>query len=304
MKEIIRITVGLTISCLIAALVMGSVFAITDKAKKHNEHQNVQDTMLGLLGYGKSNPAPSDLKFHTVYRYVMEKGDNKNLGYLVPVNRQGQQGYALVLIDLQGKFAGLFDLDLSSESAAQVSERNTALRSVLKSPMTFTYEDSTIIAELGKKRLAYLLPGEFPGFKTFIKVMLALDPSFMVIGLDIMEDEEDPGLGAEIGQDYFKNQFQGKSFEVVNKLKVIKEPLPQEYKMYLERKEPNKKTMPEEEIKEIQKKYKDQDIYAITGATISSRCVTDGVKNIARRFAYRLNILDDVLSGQKVPVAF
>ena len=52
MKQILRITIGLTISCLFAALVMGSVFTLTDKAKRHNEHQNVQDTMLELLGYG------------------------------------------------------------------------------------------------------------------------------------------------------------------------------------------------------------------------------------------------------------
>jgi len=40
MNQIIRITFGLTISCLIAAIFMGSVFIVTDKAKKHNEHLN------------------------------------------------------------------------------------------------------------------------------------------------------------------------------------------------------------------------------------------------------------------------
>jgi electron transport complex protein RnfG len=31
-----------------AALVMGTAFIFTDKAKKHNEHVNVQTTMLSL----------------------------------------------------------------------------------------------------------------------------------------------------------------------------------------------------------------------------------------------------------------
>ena len=42
--------------------------------------------------------------------------------------------------------------------------------------------------------------------------MLALDPQFSLLGLEILEHEEDPGLGAEIEQDYFRNQFKGKSF--------------------------------------------------------------------------------------------
>ena len=50
MKEIMRITIALTVSCLIAAAVMGLAFVVTAKAKKHNEHMNVQQTMLELLG--------------------------------------------------------------------------------------------------------------------------------------------------------------------------------------------------------------------------------------------------------------
>ena len=74
MKEIIRITLGLTVSCLVAAFVMGTVFAVTDRAKKHNEHLNVQETMFGLLGYSKSRPAPSQLKLFTIYRYSIDVG--------------------------------------------------------------------------------------------------------------------------------------------------------------------------------------------------------------------------------------
>ena len=104
MKEIIRIVISLTISCIIAAFVMGTVFAITDKAKKHNEHQDVQDTMLGLLGYSKANPAPSDLKLFTMYRYIIEDDKTKNLGYMVPVAGEDKEGYELLVINLRGEF--------------------------------------------------------------------------------------------------------------------------------------------------------------------------------------------------------
>jgi electron transport complex protein RnfG len=304
MKQILRITVGLTISCLIAAIVMGSVFTVTDTAKKHNEHLNVQRTMLGLLGYNKANPAPSDLRLYNIYRYIIEDGAEKYLGYMTPVEKGKEEGYELVLINLKGKFAGRHGINISPEEAIEEPDRKKALRAVLKPPKKISYADATIIARLGDKRLAYLLPGEFPGFKTFINVMLALDPNFKILGLEIMEHEEDPGLGAEIEREYFKNQFKNKKFKKVKELKVIKEPLPDEYRKYLETKKWGKGAFSKEEIARIRSKYQDQEIYSLTGATISSQSVTDGVKGMIKRFTYRVEILDRVIAAQNIPVAF
>jgi len=304
MKQIIRITIGLTVSCLIAALVMGSVFVITDKAKKHNEHVNVQETMLGLLGYTKSHPAPSDLKLYSLYRYIITDGDVSMLGYVLPVVKGDGVGYQLTVMDLDGRFVSQSPLRLTPDEASESTGRTAALQEVLKPPKAFMYTDATIVANLGKKRLAYLLPGEFPGFKTFIHVMLALDPSFDILGLEITEQEEDPGLGAEIKQDYFKNQFKGKPFEKIKDLHVVKEPLPEEYKAYLEHERGNGSPIPTGELETIRSKYQDKDIYALTGATISSKAVTDGVKNMVAKFAYRINRLDAVISDQHIPVAF
>lgn len=304
MKQILRITIGLTISCLIAALVMGSVFTLTDKAKKRNEHQNVQDTMLGLLGYSKAHPSPSDLKLYTIYRYIVEEGEAKYLGYMTPLEKGNEEGYALLLITLDGKFVNKYSLDISPEEALQEPNRETALEAVLKASKRFNYEDSTIIVKLEEKRIAYLLPGSFPGYKTLIRVMLALDPSYKILGLEIMEQEEDPGLGAEIKEDYFKKQFKGKTFKKVKELEVIREPLPEDYRRYLETEKWDKGAFTEDEMASIRSKYQDQDIYALTGATISSEAVTDGVKGIIKRFAYRVEILDEVIKEQEIPVAF
>ena len=304
MKEMIRITVGLTVSCLVAALVMGSVFIITDKAKKHNEHVNVQQTMLALLGYTKSDPAPPDLNLYTIYRYLIENGEVKTLGYMVPVEKGDGVGYDLVEVDLDGQFVNRFSLSITQDAATEAPERKTALKTVLKPPVEFSFADKTFIARLGSKRLAYLIPGKCQGFKTFINVMLALDQSFSIIGLEIMEHEEDPGLGGEIEQDYFKNQFKGKTVAAVKKIEVIKTPLPEEYKTYLERKESKEGVLPKAVIDTIRSKYQDQDIYALTGATISSKAVTQGVKGIIRKFAYRIDILDNIIDSQHIPVVF
>ena len=304
MKQILRITIGLTISCLIAAFVMGAVFTQTDKAKKHNEYLNVQETMLGLLGYSKAKPAPSDLKLYNIYRYIIEDGEVKYLGYMIPVQKGSEIAYRLLTIDLKGKFVDLHEINISPEKAIEEPDRATALKDILNPPKNFTYVESIVIAKLGENRLAYLLPGEFPGFKTFINVMLALNPDFKILGLEIMENEEDPGLGAEIEQEYFKNQFKDKHFKKIKELKVVKKPLPEEYKKYLETKKWKKGAFSEAMIERIRRNYQDKDIYAITGATISSNAVTTGVKNMVKKFVYRVGVLDNVIRTKDVPAAF
>ncbi|MCP4043423.1 MAG: FMN-binding protein, partial [Gammaproteobacteria bacterium] len=224
-------------------------------------------------------------------------------GYILPLKAGSASANQLVTIDLQGKFAGSFDLQIPPEKLGDIGERDIALAAALPGDMSATFADEVIVVNDGAQRRAYLLPGSFPGFKTFIKVFLALDPQLAVLGYEIVEQEEDPGLGDEIKKDYFKNQFAGKTLEQMKSIKVIKVPLPDEYRRYLER---NLKgiRMSEEEIAAIREKYGDVDIHALTGATISSEAVSNGLKSMLKKFAYRLRILDEVVNRQAIPVAF
>jgi electron transport complex protein RnfG len=299
MKQILRITIGLVISCLAAGTIMGSAYVFTAKAKKHNEHQKEQDTMLSLLGYGKGKQAPSSLKLQSLYRYVIDEKGVKYSGYMVPVKKGNDPGYALLVITLDGKFHASHELKINADQAMEAAERQKALAAVLKG--TFVYSDETVVASMDGKRVAYLLPGHFQGFKTFIKVMLAVDPGYNILGLEIMEHEEDPGLGGDIVQDFFKNQFKNKSYQKLKTLDVVKDPLPEEYRKAMEIK---KGVMSQEEVQRIRAKYQDNDIYALTGATISSKAVTDGVKGMVKRFAYRIEVLDRVAQSQKLAAAF
>jgi electron transport complex protein RnfG len=302
MKQIIRITIGLTISCLVAALLMGAVFTITAKAKKQNEHRQVQETMLDLLGYHRGNPPPSDLRLQNIYRYVLETEGDKYLGYMIPVKSQGDPGYKLLVMDLKGQFHNLMDLQIDPEKVIESQERETALKEALEPAFNLTYAGETVVAVAGEKRLAYMVRGEFQGYKTFIHIMLALDPAFSVLGMEVMEHEEDPGLGGEIEEDYFENQFKNKTFEKLKELDVVRQPLPEEYRRILE---PElRKTLTKQDLESLRRKYQGNDIYALTGATISSEAVTEGVKNAAMKFAYRIEALDRVIEEQGVQAAF
>ena len=298
MKDILTIIFRLTVACLLAGLVMGTAFIATNKAKKHNIHVNEQKVMLSLLGFSAQNPAPDSVAMHEMYRYLVGEGEELTMGYLLPL----QDGtFSFVTIDLAGTFVAQTPVALVAEKATEEGERTQAVGAAIGADKLLRYADQTIVVTDNGKRMAYLLPGRFPGFKTFIGAMLALDQDFTIRGLEIMEHEEDPGLGAEIDQEYFKNQFKGKPLETVKKLEVVKTPLPEEYLQALEA---EKSGLGPEEVARIQEQYQDNDIYALTGATISSRSVTNGVKAMVKKFAYRLAILDRVLAEQHIATPF
>jgi electron transport complex protein RnfG len=307
MKEIVKITIGLTLTCLIAAGIMGGVFIITAKAKKHNEYLNFKENILVLLGYDQNNPAPDSLQLCTVYRYLIYQGDKTSLGYMLPVKLKDAKGirYQFIRLNVSGQFIDKFDLDIESAQSNDSKDREKAIVAALPEDVSqISFADRFIVAANKDKRLAYLLPGKTPGFKTHINFMLALNSQYGIIGLQVLEHQEDPGLGAEIEQEYFKNQFTGKDSERLKTLKVIKEPLPDEQLKFLEKRKWTKDAYSEKDIKSLQAKYQDKDICAITGATISSVAVVNGVKNVVTKFVYRVKILEEIISKQDISVAF
>lgn len=102
------------------------------------------------------------------------------------------------------------------------------------------------IAKKGGETIGYVIQSFGKGYSSYINTFIATDKEFKVQKINILGHAETPGLGDEIETDWFKNQFKDKS---IDHLKVIKG-----------------------DTKE--------DIQAISGATISSRAVTeDAVKN-------------------------
>ena len=102
------------------------------------------------------------------------------------------------------------------------------------------------IMKKGGDTIGYVIQSFGKGYSSYINTFIATDKDFKVQKISILGHGETPGLGDEIETDWFKNQFKDKS---IDHLKVIKG-----------------------DTKE--------DIQAISGATISSRAVTeDAVKN-------------------------
>ncbi len=94
--------------------------------------------------------------------------------------------------------------------------------------------------------IGYIIQSYGKGYSSYINTLIAVDPDFKVLKINILGHAETPGLGDEIESDSFKNEFAGKDLA---HLKVLKT----ETTDYIQ---------------------------AISGATISSRAVAeDAVKN-------------------------
>jgi electron transport complex protein RnfG len=302
MKEIIKITMSLTGVCIAAALILGAVYTQTEGPRQRIEMKQNEEVIQGLLGYGHGKHAPSDLVVYRIDRYVVQDSKGQTLlGYVLPV-KDGK--FTLALLDLDGKPVEKMPVTATAAELENKATRDTAVKAALPKGSEATYADTYYIADQGVNRLGYVLPGKIQGFKTFIKLMVSLDSKFTVTGVAITESEEDPGLGAEIQQDYFRNQFKGKTQDQLAKLKVIKEPLPDEYFNVLDPARAKRLGIKAEEIKKIKEKHLPDDIYALTGATISSRAVTHGVQDTVKKFAYRFDLLKKAVEQEKIPVAF
>ncbi len=101
------------------------------------------------------------------------------------------------------------------------------------------------IAKSSGKPVAYIATTSGKGYSSFIQMLVSLDTDMKIRDINILSFNETPGLGDQILEESFIGQFKGKS-------------LPQ--------------------IVLIKGETKDN-IQAISGATISSRGVTNGVKD-------------------------
>ena len=294
LKDITSIVIRLTVTCLLAGLIMGLAFVLTHDAKEKNEQLRDERVMYSILGYDNNNPAPQTMSMQTLYRYVLTSGENQSIGYLLPSGDK----YIFVELDLSGNFVRQIPVDANASKLRNEGDRNSAIQAILDPAIESRYADSIIIAVNNGARTAYILDGKYPGFKTTIRVKMALNAEFAMLGFEVLEHEEDPGLGAEIEQQWFRGQFEGKSFDQIESAKVIREPMPDELRAAITGK------LNSDEAAKIRAAHINDDIYALTGATISSRSVLNGNQAMIKKFVYRMNALDKALKSQNIQTTF
>lgn len=142
--------------------------------------------------------------------------------------------------------------------AKEAEEREMALKELMPQAEKITPIRDVIIADkenkvyeatVGGEVIGYVVSSAGRGYSSFIKLLVAVDPDYRVTGIEVLGHAETPGLGDRILEGWFKDQFAGKG---VDNLVVVKHET-------------------------------DTDIQAISGATISSRAVTRGVKDAVEK---------------------
>ncbi|MBM3252260.1 MAG: RnfABCDGE type electron transport complex subunit G [Candidatus Omnitrophica bacterium] len=139
--------------------------------------------------------------------------------------------------------------------AQAITEEKAALDGVYPEAADFGEEklgdETYYVAKKDNKLMGYIIRAKTKGYASTINMLVGFDPKGIIKGIKILTQEETPGLGAKInevryGEDkpWFLKQFEGKK--------------PQEL-----------------DLKNIQ---------AITGATISSTAVLEGVKKAVSEF--------------------
>lgn len=136
---------------------------------------------------------------------------------------------------------------------AQVREKEEALRKMFPEAekideagkwALYDRENEYYEAKKENKVIGYIASTVGKGYSSYIKILVSTDPFLKIKSIEILSHGETPGLGDEIEKKDFKEQFQEKGLDNLELVKV-------------------------ETTDKIQ---------AISGATISSRAVTNGVK--------------------------
>jgi len=139
--------------------------------------------------------------------------------------------------------------------AQNIREINLALKEVL--PEAGTFEEKTknkikyYLGKDGKKSVGLVVTSSSKGYAGPIDMLVGIDLQGRVTGVKILKITETPGLGLNATNPKFLDQFKGKTSEDKLRAKL--------------------------------------DIQAITGATITSQAVSNGVKEALEKF-YKLGI--------------
>ncbi|HBH31001.1 MAG TPA: FMN-binding protein, partial [Desulfofustis sp.] len=119
MKDIISIIFRLTLSCIVAGLIMGGTFIFTDRAKKANEHAREEKVMYSLLGHDEGGEDPESMAMHELFRYIVTDGEEQFIGYLLPLST----GFEFITIGLDGSFVSRVPVQLSETQVLESGER-------------------------------------------------------------------------------------------------------------------------------------------------------------------------------------
>ncbi|MBI2343706.1 MAG: FMN-binding protein [Deltaproteobacteria bacterium] len=283
-REMWRITLSLAVTCVIAGSVLGLCFTLTEPTIQSHHLEEEARMVRQLLDLDAT------ASIVQVRRYV-EEGTSPRVGYLLP---DGYHRY-----DLEGRPV---DATARPETLATASVADLDQWIALTFPGTHAVGRFFAGYHADGALAGYVTEASQYGFKSHIRFFVALTPALAIRGVEVIAHEEDPGLGAEMTKPFFKHQFAGRSRESLARLAVTKDPLPSARRAVVVAREGIPYAAWQAAYGAALGALDRQPIYAVTGATISSRALTDGVKQAVAHLHHRLQVVHmTAIGGAHVP---
>ena len=171
------------------------------------------------------------------------------IDHFVSGNSTEQNGKAIVTALLAG--TNLLTKDKIAEQSALEAEQSRKV--VLSDADSFEEADGYYIGKANNETVGYVFQTEAKGYGGAVKVMTGISADGQITGVVILEHSETPGLGANAEKASFTDQF--------------------------------KQTAPEKGITLVKNKApSDGEIEAMTGASITSRAVTNAVNEAITKY--------------------
>ena len=272
--EWLPIVVSMTVTCALGAAILGGVYLATDRYAEAARVQGERRAVAELLGLGPDAPV------REVSQYLTRDRDRV-------VYRTADE--------VSGGAGGVGGKELTFSLDGRLVHEGTAT----------TGADDLIplgrvfVATSGGAPLGYVVEGDTRGYKNKIRFFVALDSAWEIAGVRVLEHEEDPGLGAEVATSWFQGQFAGRPLESVRGMDVTRDPMPEDWRAALK---DLKRVAPQawsERYGPLRAREAVKPIYAVTGATISSRALTDGVRATVLHFRRRWETVEPYLEASR-----
>jgi electron transport complex protein RnfG len=257
-KEGVRIVVSMAATCLVGAAVLGGVYVATARHAEEQTRASERREIAALLALD----GPATL-LEVRQSYAPERGE-----------------VVYRLAGLDGGDAQELVFDRDGVLRSRGPERSGATSDEALRPLGRMF-----VARRGGAPAGFVVEGVSQGYKNRIRFLVGLRPDFTVSGVRVVEHEEDPGLGAEVATPEFQGQFQGRANPAA--LDVTRDPMPEDWRAALVE---LRRLAPETwraRHGALIDRERDKPIYAVTGATISSRALTSGVCVSIERFRRR-----------------
>ncbi|HSQ59794.1 MAG TPA: FMN-binding protein [Acidobacteriota bacterium] len=259
-----RIVVSMTVTCAAGAAILGGVYLGTERYAEASRQRTERTAVRELLSLG------ADAEVRQIDQYLTHARD------AVVYRERGRQ---LV-----------FGLDGSLRSSGPVPADEADAKGLHSLGRIFAATENGAPA-------GFVVEGESRGYKNRIRFFVALDGAWRIAGVRVVEHEEDPGLGAEVATGWFQGQYAGRDLESVPALDVTKDPMPEDWRGALRRRAGTGAEEWASRYGALREREAARPIYAVTGATISSRALTDGVRTTILHFRRRWELLEPHVAG-------